>query len=191
MPPKPKYTKEQIVTAALNIVSQKGEEALTAKELGRALNTSTTPVFTFFNSMREVLDEVKKAAMRRFESYARQTEKNVPVFKQIGMQTVTFAKKEPHLYRLLFMSAQSNVKSFDDIYACLGKTAEECLNTVQKDYNLTPQNAKILFEHSWIHTFGIGVLCATGMCDFSEEQISKMLTLDFTAMLQLLKTSGE
>lgn len=191
MPPKPKYTKEQIITAALVIVSQKGEEALTAKELGGALNTSTTPIFTIFNSMREVLDEVKKAAMRRFEDYAHQIENNIPVFKQVGMQMIMFAKNEPHLYRLLFMSAKNNVKSFDDIYAYLGNTAEECLNTVQKDYGLTAQNAKILFEHSWIHTFGIGVLCATGMCNFSEEQISKILTRDFTAMMLLLKPSNE
>lgn len=192
MPPKPKYTKEQIVTAALQIVSQKGTEALTSKELARTLNTSTSPIFTVFNSMTDVLDEVKKAAMRRFEDYARKSENNnIPVFKQIGMQMIMFAKKEPRLYRLVFMSAQNNVKSFDDIYARLGNTAEKCLIAIQKDYGLSPQNAKILFQHSWIHTFGIGVLCATGMCDFSEEQISKMLTQDFTAMIQLLKTNKE
>ena len=34
MPPKPKFTREEIVQTALGIVSKKGEEALTAKELG-------------------------------------------------------------------------------------------------------------------------------------------------------------
>lgn len=34
MPPKPKFTKDEIVQAALEVVSQKGVEALTAKELG-------------------------------------------------------------------------------------------------------------------------------------------------------------
>lgn len=62
MPPKPKYTKEQIVAAALNVVSQKGVQALTAKELGSALGMSTSPIFTVFDSMQEVQDEVKKAA---------------------------------------------------------------------------------------------------------------------------------
>ena len=58
MPPKAKFTKEQITKAALCVVSEKGAQALTAKELGAALGTSTTPIFTVFNSMQEVQDAV-------------------------------------------------------------------------------------------------------------------------------------
>ena len=188
MPPKPKYTKDQIIAAALELVSQKGIDALTAKELGHALNTSATPIFTVFNSMQEVQDAVKVAAMDRFESYAHKTGTDMPTFKQIGMQMILFAKEEPQLYQLVFMSQNSDVKSFDDIYTHLGSVANECLNAIQKVYGLTAEDAKTLFEHSWIHTFGIGTLCATGMCDFSHEQISKMLTQDFTAMMMLLKS---
>ena len=188
MPPKPKYTKEQIAAAALDVVARNGEEALTAKELGRALNTSTTPIFTVFNSMQEVQDEVKRAAMERFESYAHKTSQDMPLFKQVGMQMILFAKEEPRLYQLVFMSANGDVKSFDDIYAHLGSIADECLTAIQADYDLSSDNAKTLFEHTWIHTFGIGALCATGMCNFSKEQISKMLTQDFTAMMTLLKS---
>ena len=43
MPPKPKFTKDEIVQAALEVVSQKGVEALTAKELGDALGSSPAP----------------------------------------------------------------------------------------------------------------------------------------------------
>ena len=35
---------------------------------------------------------------------------------------------------------------------------------------------------------GIGALCATGVCDFSHEQIAEMLTQDFTAMMMLMKS---
>lgn len=41
MPPKAKFTKEQIIKVALDIVAEKGAQALTAKELGAALGTST------------------------------------------------------------------------------------------------------------------------------------------------------
>lgn len=37
MPPKPKFTREEIVAAALKVVSQSGISALTAKPLGNAL----------------------------------------------------------------------------------------------------------------------------------------------------------
>ena len=188
MPPKAKFTKEQITKAALCVVSEKGAQALTAKELGAALGTSTTPIFTVFNSMQEVQDAVMLAAMERFEEYAHKAAHLGPVFKQIGMQMILFAKEEPKLYQLIFMSSISEAQTFDDIYAHLGSLADECLDVLQKDYDLSKDNAKTLFEHVWIHTFGIGALCATGVCDFSHEQIAEMLTQDFTAMMMLMKS---
>ena len=188
MPPKAKFTKEQITKAALGVVSEKGVHALTAKELGAALGTSTTPIFTVFHSMQEVQEAVITAAMERFEEYAHKATHIKPVFKRIGMQTISFAKEEPKLYQLVFMSSISKAQTFDDIYAHLGSVADECLDVLQKDYDLSKDNAKILFEHVWIHTFGIGALCATGVCDFSHEQIAEMLTQDFTAMMMLMKS---
>ena len=190
MPPKAKFTKEQITKAALGVVSEKGVQALTAKELGAALGTSTTPIFTVFNSMQEVQDAVMLAAMERFEEYAHEAAHIKPVFKQVGMQMLLFAKEEPKLYQLIFMSSISEAQTFDDIYAHLGSVADECLDVLQKDYDLSKENAKTLFEHVWIHTFGIGALCATGVCDFSHEQIAEMLTQDFTAMMMLMKSES-
>ena len=188
MPPKTKFTKEQITKAALGVVSEKGAQALTAKELGAALGTSTTPIFTVFNSMQEVQDAVMLAAMERFEEYAHKAAHLGPVFKQVGMQMILFAKEEPKLYQLIFMSSISEAQTFDDIYAHLGSVADECLDVLQKDYNLSKDNAKTLFEHVWIHTFGIGALCAAGVCDFSDEQIARMLSQDFAAMMMLMKS---
>ena len=188
MPPKAKFTKEQITNAAMRVVSEKGAQALTAKELGAALGTSTTPIFTVFNSMQEVQDAVMLAAMERFEEYAHKAAHLGPVFKQVGMQMILFAKEEPKLYQLIFMSSISEAQTFDDIYAHLGSVADECMDVLQKGYDLSKDDAKTLFEHVWIHTFGIGALCATGMCDFSHEQIAEMLTQDFTAMMMLMKS---
>lgn len=191
MPPKSKYTKEQIVAAALDIVAENGSEALTAKELAHRLQTSTSPIFTVFASMQEVQDEVKTAATELFERYAHEALADMPVFKQIGMRMILFAKQQPRLYQLIFMSPNSGVTPFGKNYAYLGAVAEDCLEAIQADYGLTAEDAQALFEHVWIHTFGIGALCATGACDFSEQEISKMLTQDFTAMMILLKTKKE
>ena len=60
MPPKPKFTREKITEAALNIMRARGAESLTARELGKALGSSPCPIFTLFADM----DEVKASAMR-------------------------------------------------------------------------------------------------------------------------------
>ena len=99
MPPKPRFTREEIVAAALDIVSRKGIEALTARELGEALGSSARPIFTVFRSMAELQQEVRSAAMRRFESCAGRTMPGVPLFKQVGMQMVLFGAQESKLYQ--------------------------------------------------------------------------------------------
>lgn len=191
MPPKAKYTKEQITAVALDIVSERGMQALTAKSLGKALGTSTSPIFTVFSSMQEVQEAVKEAAMARFEAYAHKASGDEPAFKQVGLQMITFAKEEPKLYQLLFMSANTDADSFDDIYGHLGGVTDECIAAICKDYKLPENDAKELFEHVWIHTFGIGALCAGGVCSFSNEKISQMLTQDFTAMMTMVKSRKE
>lgn len=191
MPPKPKFTKAEIIAAALEVVSQKGVDALTAKELGDALGTSARPIFTVFNSMKEVQDQVRIAAMHRFEGFATQKLPNMPLFKQVGMQMVLFGVKEPKLFQLLFMQENRNAVSFDDVFGELGPTAETCIQSIQTEYGLTEAEAKLLFENVWIYTFGIGALCATRMCQFSEAKLGEMLSTEFQAMMLFVKTNAE
>ena len=51
MPPKPKFSREEIVDAALDIVSREVVSALSARELGEKLGSSPRPIFTVFKSM--------------------------------------------------------------------------------------------------------------------------------------------
>ena len=188
MPPKPKFTKEEIVTAALELVSEKGIEALTARELGVRLGSSARPIFTVFNSMEEVQEEVRAAALKRFESYAEKAMHYTPVFKQVGMQMILFAIEEPKLYQLVYMSENAGATDFEGITQRLGDVALVCVDVIQRDYDLSENDARALFEHVWIYTFGIGALCATGMCRFSQEEIIQMLGQDFMAMLFYAKS---
>ena len=146
MPPKPRFTREEI-------------------------GSSARLIFTVFRSMEELQQEVRSAAMRRFESYAGRTMPGVPLFRQGGMQMVLFGAQEPKLYQLLFMRENRSAVSFDDVFGELGDTAECCIETVCRDYGLSPAQARVLFEHVWIYTFGVGALCATRVCRFSEEQL--------------------
>lgn len=187
MPPKPKFTKEEIVAAALGIVSQKGIDALTAQALGNALGSSARPIFTIFNSMKEVQEEVRIAAMAKFEHFVPHDLPDMPVFKQVGMKMVLFGLHEPKLYQLLFMQENRNAVCFDDVFGELGSTAEMCIDAIKKDYDLSAEDAKFLFENVWIYTFGVGTLCATRVCHFSEEALGKLLSTQFQAMMGLVK----
>lgn len=147
MPPKPKFTKEEVITAALDIVSEKGIEGLTSRELGKALGSSARPVFTVFKNMDELYAEVRKAAMDRFDEYAKKAENFTPVFKQVGLRMILFAEEQPKLFRLLFMSENDEAADFEYLFMTLGSTAEMCIDAICCDYGLDRENAMLIFKH--------------------------------------------
>lgn len=188
MPPKPKFTREEIIEAALGIVSEKGCEALTARELGAALGSSARPIFTMFANMEELQQEVEKAAMLRFDGYDRNVNEDMPVFKQAGMKMISFAAHEPKLYQLLFMREDSEKLTFDDVFSKLGATADMCIAAIEQDYDMTKKDAETIFRNVWMYTFGVGALCATRVNNFTIDEVSEMLTTEFTAMMLLVKS---
>ena len=188
MPPKPKFTCEQIIEAALSIASERGMKALTSRELGAKLGSSARPIFTVFNSMDEVCAEVREAAMLKFNEYAKKAESFKPVFKQIGLQWIMFAAEQPKLFRLLYMSEAPMAHTFEDIYKTLGSTADRCLEVIQQDYALSYDDAMLLFKHTWVYTYGICSLLATGNCRFMPDEIQDMLSREFVGMLSLIKS---
>ncbi len=188
MPPKPKFTRDEITAAALKIAAEKGLKALTSRELGAALGSSARPIFTVFKNMDEVHTEVRNAALERFNEYAKKAEEFKPVFKQIGLQMILFAYEQPKLYRLLFMSEKPEAKTFDDVFENLGEVAVLCVDVIRKDYELSYENAMLLFRHIWIYTYGVGALIATGVCAFEEKEVQDMLSREFVSMLNLIKS---
>ena len=66
MPPKPKFTKEQILDAALDIARTRGANAIVARDVGKRLGTSSSPIFTFWSNMDELLADVKTKAYEIF-----------------------------------------------------------------------------------------------------------------------------
>ena len=62
MPPKVKFTKEEIVQAALEVARVKGAAEVTTRDIAAQLGVSTRPIFTWFRSMDEVRAEIRRAA---------------------------------------------------------------------------------------------------------------------------------
>ena len=72
MPPKFKFTREQVITAALNVTRKNGIVGLTARGLAAELGSSAKPIFGLFQNMEEVQNEVLAAANVLYQSYISQ-----------------------------------------------------------------------------------------------------------------------
>ena len=68
MPPKFKFSREEILQAALELTRESGISAVTARALGARLGSSAKPIFGLFENMQEVQQEVLKAADRLYQS---------------------------------------------------------------------------------------------------------------------------
>lgn len=193
MPPKPKFTREQIVAAALALVSEKGMDALTARELGKRLGCSAQPIFTVFHSMEDVQDAVREAALGRFESYADRVPANLPAYMRLATQMVLFAREEPRLYLLRFLPENRDGAVYGNMYSRMGIMVRHCLDDLQKDYSLSLQDAHTVFRHMWTYIFGVGTLCSTGAYDISADSFLENLERDFQSLMRLIHIakSGE
>ncbi|MGN0977260.1 MAG: TetR/AcrR family transcriptional regulator [Faecousia sp.] len=190
MPPKAKYTRQEIAAAALEIIKEDGVAGLTARALGKRLGSSASPVFTVFRNMDEVKWAARELALKEFEAYTADFRDYSPAFKRIGMQMVSYAIHEPELFKLLFMQEYPQRQSFDSAMASLGSMSNTCTELIRRDYAMTEEQARLLFEQMWIYTFGIGALCAMKVCDFTEAEIAERLGLTFAGMAQVLKSDG-
>ena len=85
MPPKPKFTREEIVAAALSLLREQGESALTAREIGKRLGTSSSPIFTTFKDMEELKAAVQLEAKAVFDRYMEVAKTFFPSYKKRGM----------------------------------------------------------------------------------------------------------
>ena len=99
MAPKNKFTKTEMVEAALRVVRAKGAGGLTAKNIGDELGTSTQPIFTAFGSMDGIKTAVYAAAVDVYDRYTHAgLQEDIP-FLGVGKQYIRFAREEPELYR--------------------------------------------------------------------------------------------
>ena len=69
LPPKPKFTKDEITNAALTVAREKGIGAVSAREVAVVLGTSTRPIFTYYHTMDELKKEVRLFAENIFRQY--------------------------------------------------------------------------------------------------------------------------
>ena len=187
MPPKAKFTEEQITKEALNITREEGIDNLTARALGKRLGSSACPIFTVFENMEEVQSAVKRAAKDLYGEYIKKGLEEVPSFQGVGMQYIRFAIQEPKLFQLLFMSEQPKKPTVVNVLPVIDENYQRILLSVQESYDVQEDDAEKLYRHLWIYTHGIAVLCATNTCTFTPEEMRKMLTEVRTSLLSKIK----
>ena len=171
MPPRVKFQKEEIVTAALEIARERGIDAVTAREVANALGVSTRPIFTYYETMDQLKADVFALTKERYRAYIeRGLEAPIP-FLGIWQQYLAFARSEPELYRMLFLTRPGAVSGSGGAMEALKLSQDLARESLMRIYNLNADAADRYFRDLWLVAFSFATLVVTDDCPFTDEEI--------------------
>lgn len=179
MPPKNKFTREQVIQTALELVRREGMDALTARGLAQELGCSVKPIFGLFHGMEEVQREVIAAA---YGLYSRAIAEAMaagefPPYKASGMAYIDFARREKQLFRLLFMRdrRRETEPGPDD--------TGPLLDLIQRSSGMSRENAALFHMEMWIYVHGVAAMLATDFLDWNRALVSASMTDIYRGLL--------
>ncbi len=172
MPPKCKFTRDEVTSAALNLTRRAGPEGLTARALAEELGASVKPIFGLFKNMEEVQGAVVSAAQELYLSFLAQdmAAGKYPPYKASGMGYIRFAREEKELFKLLFMCDRRGEPPEP------GREMDVIIPLIMKNTGLTRERAELFHLELWIFVHGIASMIATSYLDWEMETVSNMLT---------------
>ena len=172
MPPTVKYKKEEIINAALNVAGEKGIDSVTAREVAKELKVSVGPIFTYYDSMDQLRCDVFEHAKNRYRSYIEKGLANEVPFLGMWRQFLTFAKNEPELFRLLFLTRPDNVTG--GAMEALQLSQDMARESIMRIYKLSANQADCFFRDIWVMALGFATLIVTDDAPYTIEEMLDM-----------------
>ena len=188
MPPKFKFTRDEITNAALNVTRKNGISGLTARALAAELGCSVKPIFGLFKNMEEVGQEVFIASDLLYQNYLREdmAKGKYPPYKASGMAYIRFAKEERELFKLLFMRDRSREKIEEN-----KEEIRPLMQLIQQNLGISEDEAYLFHLEMWLYVHGIATMIATSYLDWTmnlSAECLPMLIWDLNTAIRREKT---
>lgn len=172
MPPRPKVSRDEIINAAYEIMEESGIEAVVAREVGKKLGTTTGPIFTFFNGMDELKEEVYQKGLRGVTEYLEDSIGYKPAFKEFGLRWIRYAKEHPNVYSMVFLMEGPQ----REVTGVFNKDFVSVIDPLRKDvaesFDISIEQADNLINKMAVYAQGVAILCITTKVDIPEEELS-------------------
>ena len=152
MPPKFKFTRDEIIAAALAIVRRSGWSALTTRALAETLNASARPVYSFFASMAELEAEVVRKAVDLLYRQMIRKRTGDP-WHDHGIGYVLFAMEEKALFRAV--NDEGHIGQFKNYGDVIWETLTASLADYRPFQGLTEDQIDRIQLHRWLFAHGM------------------------------------
>jgi AcrR family transcriptional regulator len=160
MPPKVKYSREDVIKAAVELVEEKGQAELTARGVAGKLGSSTAPVYHYFATMDELALEVINETKKMLLDYTSRpyTERR---FLNMGTGVTMFACEHSRLYRALLLEGDNYRDTIHEVLDIL----ESEMGKDPRFESWSADDRHVLMQKMWTFTHGLASLICVGLID--------------------------
>jgi AcrR family transcriptional regulator len=152
------FTRDDVVSAALAVVQERGLAALTARSVARRLSASTAPVYSNFASMEQLQQQVLALADAQLRQSCLQMW-TAERFLNMGIGYLHYALDHPNLFKALYYERHDEF--------CPQPAIKDALLGVLDTHPLLgalprPIKEELLFQAS-VYSHGLAVLICSGL----------------------------
>ena len=176
MPPRKRIFREDILNAAVGLVREEGPAALSVRNIAKKLGCSTQPVYSEFESMETLREELTASVRERC------LREDTGSYKQVALSFLQFARREKNLFQLVYLRRRvEGEKLFED------PNEAQTIRKLELNLELPEGQAAEMHRRMQYYCYSMAVMMATGYLDFSEEEISRELTEYYRIILSYYK----
>ena len=186
MPPTIRFQKQEIVEAAPNVARRQGIDAVTAREVAKELRVSVGPIFTHYDTMDQLRCDVYETAKQRYRAYIERGLSGPIPFLGVWQQYLSFAKEEPELYRLLFLTRRGSVSG--GAVEAMKFSQALARDSIMRIYGMDAHAADCFFRDIWLLAFSYATLIVTDDCPYTMDE---MLAVGAEVSLSVCKAYKE
>mgnify|MGYP001068191878 CR=1 FL=1 len=181
MPPKIKFTREEIVDAAFEIAKKEGFSKITARSVASRLNSSVAPIYVNFKTIEELVQAVVHRVFTLSEELLAE-QKGENLFENIGKASLAFARDYPVLFRELVLKPNPYMTAYEETEKVMVEALKE--NEEMKEW--TMEELRRLFLKMRIFQLGLSAMVANGhLPPWLDEKESERLLLETGEQLLL------
>lgn len=178
--PKQVVTQEMILNSAIDITRRSGFESVNARSVSEYMGRSVQPIYSYFQNMDDLKDAIYNRAMEFYNAFIH-AKADMSSLESMGEANIKFAKQEPNLFRLLFLTKLNFFHSFSDIYNKMG--IESVARNLAAELGTSYDDASQIYIMMIVFTHGIATMLATGGAEIKDEEISRMISEAFRSFV--------
>lgn len=169
---KKEIDKQRILDAAYNLAVRGGIESLTARNIAKAVNCSTQPIYLEFENMQDLRNQVLARISDELKSNTLQQNFTGEPLIDLDLSYLYFAKEHVDLFRAMFVDGKFGNQMIVDTLMGLG------LEKFKQQFDaeqFSEERLNHIVISNWIAATGLATLLINKMANFTQAQMISVL----------------